>query len=73
VISGPLAQYKGTGAVNGIAGCSFMLTATDGDVNGGGGVGEFRIVGAVSSAFGYSCYGERSAELHRYPAPAITV
>jgi len=55
VISGPLAQYKGTGAVNGIAGCSFMLTATDGDVNGGGGVGEFRIVGAVSSAFGYSC------------------
>src|SRR5206468_5667480 len=43
VVSGPLAQYKGTGAVNGVSGYSFLLTATDGDVSGGGGVDKFRI------------------------------
>ncbi|HEU5216019.1 MAG TPA: hypothetical protein VFU30_10805, partial [Gaiellaceae bacterium] len=43
VVSGPLAQYKGTGTVNGVSGYSFLLTATDGAVNGGGGVDKFRI------------------------------
>lgn len=43
VISGARAQYKGSGTVNGVAGYKFLLTATDGAVNGGGGVDKFRI------------------------------
>lgn len=43
VVSGPKAQFKGTGTVNGASGYSFLLTATDGQVNGGGGVDKFRI------------------------------
>ena len=43
VVSGPLAQYKGTGSINGTAGYSFLLTATDGQVSGGGGVDRLRI------------------------------
>jgi hypothetical protein len=43
VVAGAKAQYKGTGTINGIAGYTFMLTATDGDINGGGGVDKFRI------------------------------
>lgn len=43
VISGAKAQYKGTGSVNGVSGYGFLLTATDGDQQGGGGVDKFRI------------------------------
>jgi uncharacterized repeat protein (TIGR03803 family) len=43
VVSGPKAQYKGSGSVNGVDGYGFLLTATDGDVSGGGGVDKFRI------------------------------
>jgi len=43
VIAGPHAKYKGTGTINGDGDYGFMLTATDGDVNGGGGVDKFRI------------------------------
>ena len=43
VVSGSKAQYKGTGSVNGQAGYSFLLTLTDGQVNGGGGTDKFRI------------------------------
>ena len=43
VVSGARAQLKGTGAVNGVSGYSFLLTLTDGDINGGGGVDKFRI------------------------------
>lgn len=43
VIAGPNAKYKGTGAINGDGNYGFMLTATDGDINGGGGVDKFRI------------------------------
>lgn len=43
VVSGARAQYKGYGAVNGVLGYQFMLTAIDGDVSGGGGVDKFRI------------------------------
>jgi PKD repeat protein len=43
VISGHKAQYRGTGEINGITGYSFILTAYDGNVNGGGGVDKFRI------------------------------
>jgi len=47
VIAGARAQYKGTGTINGGndngSGYAFMLTAIDGQVNGGGGVDKFRI------------------------------
>jgi PKD repeat protein len=43
VVSGPRAQYKGTGMINRNDGYCFLLTAVDGDVNGGGGVDRFRL------------------------------
>jgi hypothetical protein len=43
VISGAKAQYKGTGTINGAGNYGFLLTATDGALNGGGGVDKFRI------------------------------
>jgi hypothetical protein len=43
VIAGARAQYKGTGTINGTGSYGFMLTAIDGQVNGGGGVDKFRI------------------------------
>jgi hypothetical protein len=43
VISGPKAQYKGSGQINGSGDYGFLLTATDGQVNGGGEVDKFRI------------------------------
>jgi probable HAF family extracellular repeat protein len=43
VISGPKAQYKGTGTINGSGSYGFILTANDGQVSGGGGVDKFRI------------------------------
>jgi hypothetical protein len=59
VVAGAKAQYKGTGTINGIAAPAgagnykFMLTATDGQLPGGGGYDKFRIkiwyeVGATS-------------------------
>ncbi|MBI4904042.1 MAG: PKD domain-containing protein [Acidobacteria bacterium] len=43
VVSGARAQYKGDGSVNGVSGYGFLLTAIDGQVNGGGDVDRFRI------------------------------
>jgi PKD domain len=43
VVAGSKAQFKGTGTVNGGSGYGFLLTATDGQLNGGGGVDKFRI------------------------------
>jgi hypothetical protein len=43
VVSGPLAQFKGSGAVNGAGDYGFLLTATDGQATGGGDVDKFRI------------------------------
>jgi hypothetical protein len=43
VVSGARAQYKGSGTLNGTAGYGFLLTAIDGQVNGGGGTDKFRI------------------------------
>lgn len=44
VIAGAKAQYKGSGTINGSSGdYGFMLTAIDGQRNGGGGVDKFRI------------------------------
>lgn len=43
VVSGHKAQYKGTGTINGLSGYGFMLTVTDGQQPGGGGVDKFRM------------------------------
>jgi hypothetical protein len=43
VISNAKAQYKGTGTINGSGTYGFMLTAIDGQINGGGGTDKFRI------------------------------
>ncbi|MBI4478469.1 MAG: hypothetical protein HY651_00420 [Acidobacteria bacterium] len=43
VVAGHKAQYKGTGTVNGMGNYGFLLTATDGQLPGGGGTDKFRI------------------------------
>jgi PKD repeat protein len=43
VVAGPLAMYKGTGTINGEGNYGFLLTARDGQIQGGGGVDTFRI------------------------------
>ncbi len=43
VVSGAKAQYKGVGQVNGAGDYGFLLTATDGQLNGGGDFDKFRI------------------------------
>ena len=43
VVAGPRAKFKGTGTINGQGAYGFMLTAIDGDQNGGGGIDKFRI------------------------------
>jgi hypothetical protein len=43
VVAGARAQYKGSGTINGIGDYGFMLTAIDGQINGGGGVDKFCI------------------------------
>jgi hypothetical protein len=43
VVANARAQYKGTGTVNGVGDFGFLLTAIDGQINGGGGVDRFRI------------------------------
>jgi uncharacterized repeat protein (TIGR01451 family) len=43
VVSGAKAQYKGSGTINGVTGYSFMLTATDSAIAGGGTADSFRI------------------------------
>jgi len=43
VVSGAKATFKGEGMLNGAPGYGFMLTAWDGQQNGGGGVDKFRI------------------------------
>ena len=43
VVAGAKAQYKGDGTINGAGNYGFLLTATDGQFTGGGGVDKFRI------------------------------
>jgi hypothetical protein len=43
VVSGATAQFKGSGTINGGGDYGFLLSAVDGQVNGGGGVDKFRI------------------------------
>ncbi len=43
VVASYKAQYTGTGTINGVSGYRFVLTAYDGNVQGGGGVDRFRM------------------------------
>ena len=43
VVAGPKAQFKGNGTINGTGNYGFMLTAVDGEFNGGVGTDKFRI------------------------------
>jgi Tol biopolymer transport system component len=43
VVAGARAQYKGTGTINGSGSYGFLLTAIDGQIQGGGGDDRFRI------------------------------
>jgi hypothetical protein len=43
VVAGARAQFKGQGTINGGGDYGFLLSAVDGQVNGGGGVDKFRI------------------------------
>ncbi len=43
VVSGAKAQFKGVGTINGTGNYGFLLTATDGQMPGGGGLDKFRI------------------------------
>jgi hypothetical protein len=43
VVSGPKAQYKGSGTINGAGDFAFRLTAVDDAINGSGGADKFRI------------------------------
>ena len=43
VVSGPMAQYKGTGTINGAGNYQFLLTGRDGKQSGGGGADGFRL------------------------------
>jgi hypothetical protein len=43
VVAGAKAKFKGSGTINGSGDYGFMLTAIDGQVNGGGGLDKFRI------------------------------
>lgn len=43
VVAGANAKFKGVGTINGAGNYGFMLTATDGQVKGGGGIDRFRI------------------------------
>jgi hypothetical protein len=43
VVAGARAQFKGSGTINGSGDYGFLLTAIDGQINGGGGEDKFRI------------------------------
>ena len=43
MVGGARAQFKGSGTINGSGDYGFLLTAIDGQVQGGGGVDKFRI------------------------------
>jgi hypothetical protein len=43
VVAGAKAQFKGTGTIQGTGNYGFIITATDGQISGGGGIDKFRI------------------------------
>jgi uncharacterized delta-60 repeat protein len=43
VVAGAKSKFAGTGSINGSGNYGFMITATDGQISGGGGIDKFRI------------------------------
>jgi hypothetical protein len=74
VVAGAKAQYKGTGSINGGSGYTFLLTATDGDLNGGGGIDRFRIKiwNTVSGVIVYDNQMGGSDDLTAAPTQAVS-
>ncbi len=71
VVAGARAQYKGTGKINGAGNYGFMLTAIDGQVNGGGGVDKFRIKIWDSDSGGVVYDNQTGASDNADPATAV--
>ena len=70
MIAGAKAMYKGDGTVNGVADFTFQLNASDGQVNGGGGVDKFRI--KIKDAGGTVIYdNQQGAEDNDDPTTAL--
>jgi hypothetical protein len=61
VVAGARAQFKGTGTINGAGDYGFLLTAIDGQVNGGGDDDKFRIK-ITDSATGAVVYDNHMGE-----------
>jgi hypothetical protein len=79
VVAGARAQFKGEGTINGAGNYGFILSAVDGQVNGGGGTDRFRIkiwdiatgsiiydnqIGAAEDATASSALGGGSIVIH---------
>ena len=71
VVAGARAQFKGTGKINGTGNYGFMLTAIDGQVNGGGGVDRFRIKIWDSDSGGVVYANQTGASDNADPATAV--
>ena len=67
VVAGSRAQFKGNGTINSEGNYGFMLTAIDGQINGGGGSDRFRIkiwdVGAGIIVYDNQAGSDDAAEL----------
>jgi PKD domain len=86
VVAGARAQYKGSGTVNGSGDYGFLLTATDGQLPGGGGVDKFRLkiwniatgvvvydnqMGAGDAAAPAAALGGGSIQIHSGGSPLL--
>ena len=69
VVAGAKAMYKGTGTINGTGDYKFMLSAIDGQLNGGGSVDKFRIKIWDSSSIIYD--NQLGADDNAEPTTAI--
>jgi PKD repeat protein len=63
VVAGAKAQFKGSGTINGAGDYGFMLTATDGQVSGGGEADKFRIK-IWDKATGDAIYDNQMGEIN---------
>ena len=69
VVAGARAQFKGIGTINGSGSYSFLLTAIDGQSNGGGGIDRFRI--KLTGPGGLVYDNNRGAEDGSVPSTAL--
>src|SRR5262249_49807607 len=86
VVAGARAQFKGSATINGAGNYSFLLTAIDGQVPGGGGTDKFRLkvwdsggviydnqIGASDTAAPSTVLGGGSIVIHSSPGGAAPV